>query len=185
MSHICIYDYQNPIPEKLFDELFSLMLLSFPPDERRTKAEHYAEFSRPPFHSLCCIEDGLQGFMSYWDFGSFVYLEHFAVQPSLRGKGLGFSLMQQLRSHIGNRTLVLEAEPPELNEKAARRVGFYNRLGFSVNEYTYYQPPITDDQPPVRLIIMSAPERLSPQQFAEIRGTIYRDAYEISEDWTP
>lgn len=183
MNDITIYGGGNPPPAELFDTLFGLMERSFPACERRTKAEHLAEFERPQFRSLCYCPDGkLAGFMNYWDMGDFVYLEHFAVSPELRGKGIGAALAEELKG-LSRSMIVLEAEPPEQSETAKRRTGFYERLGFYFNPYDYVQPPISKKQPPVPLRLMTYPKALSESEYVKIRGELYARVYRISGDF--
>ncbi|MGN1421877.1 MAG: GNAT family N-acetyltransferase [Oscillospiraceae bacterium] len=185
MDNINIYSRKRPMTREHFARLFEIMEYSFPEDERRDFEEQFGEFSKPFFHSMCYEPDGIAGFMNYWDLGSFVYLEHFAVARELRGNGLGARLMDEFFSLIGGRPVILEAEPPELNETARRRVAFYERLGFSLNPHEYYQPPYKPGGRPVRLVIMSAPKALSEEEFFRARTVLYRDAYEVGEFYSP
>lgn len=183
MKNIMIYGIDNPIPRELFTRLFEIMEYSFPKDERRDPEEHYAEFTKPPFRSLIQEEnEKIAGFMNYWQLDGFTYLEHFAVAREQRGRGLGSELMEKL-CKIAECPIILEVEPPELSEAAVRRIGFYKRLGFHLNEFEYYQPPYHKGERPVRLMIMSRPYPLSEEQFAKIKSSLYRDAYETDEDF--
>ncbi len=180
-----IFDRDNPIPEALFDEMFSLIELSFPSDERRKKAEHLAEFDSKFFRSLCLYGEKLVGFLNLWDFSDFVYIEHFAVDPQLRGNGTGTAIMKKALELNRGRTKVLEAEPPELSKTAFRRIGFYKRLGFIPNPMEYWQPPITASEPPVKLSLLSMPDLLSESEYTAIKGTIYCKVYKVPENWSP
>lgn len=178
MNNVTIYSAQNPMPRELFTRLFAIMEYSFPKDERRDFDEQFAEFGKPLFRSLVREDnDNISGFMNYWQLDGFVYLEHFAVAKELRGHGLGSKLMEKLCA-VADCPIILEAEPPELSETAAHRIGFYKRLGFFLNNYEYYQPPYHKGEKPVRLMIMSKPAPLSEEQFTKIKNTLYRDAYE-------
>ena len=74
----------------LFDASFSLYESSFPPNERRTRADHLLALQDADFLPLGALEDGrLLADVFVWQTEAFVYLEHFAVQPSLRGQGTG------------------------------------------------------------------------------------------------
>lgn len=183
MNNVTIYSIEKTMPRELFTRLFAIIEYSFPKDERRSFDDHFAEFTKPLFRSLVWEEDGsIVGFMNYWQLNGFVYLEHFAVSKELRGRGLGSRLMEKL-CEATNCPIVLEVEPPELSEAAVRRIGFYNRLGFHLNEYEYFQPPYHKDEKPVRLMIMSRPSPLSEERFAEVRSSLYRDAYETDESF--
>ncbi len=179
MEDIVIYNKNNMIESSVFDELFSLLTLSFPPSERRNHAEHLAEFDNAEFNSICYIPDGLKSFLNYWHFGDFIYIEHFAVLPELRGQGTGSALMKVLRSLVGELPLVLEAEPPADSDIAARRIAFYERLGFVLNGYEYIQPAMMEGEEAIPLVIMSLPDRLSESEYIKIRDRLYRDVYKI------
>lgn len=183
MNYIVIYSGANPMPRELFTQLFEIMEYSFPRDERRDFEDHLNEFRNPRFHSLVHTQNGkIAGFMNYWQLTDFVYLEHFATARELRGQGLGSALMDVLRETVKH-PIILEVEPPELSETAIRRIGFYNRLGFHLNEYEYYQPPYHEGEPPVPLMIMSSPAPLLKDEFNKVKMSLYREAYEISESF--
>ena len=184
MNRITIYSQNDPMPRELYSRLYKILEYSFPPDERRDFEEQYSEFNNSFFRSMTAWNDNeIAGFMNYWDLGDFVYLEHFAVAPELRGNGLGTLLMGELHRVTENRPIILEAEPPEQSETALRRTEFYKRLGFFINPYKYFQPPYRSGDSPVRLVIMSSPRRLSREEFTLMQTALYRDAYQT--DWDP
>lgn len=181
--NVTIYSGANLPPPEIFDSLFELMEQSFPACERRTRAEHWAEFRRPQFHSLCyCPKGMIAGFMNYWEMEDFLYLEHFAVSPELRGKGIGAELAEELKK-LARGLIVLEAEPSEQSDMAQRRTRFYERLGFSVNPYDYLQPPISANQPPVPLRLLTYPRAVSQEEYLRIRDGLYTKVYRIGSDW--
>lgn len=184
MNNITIYSKKNPMSRGQFSRLFELMEYSFPQNERRDFKEQFEEFQKPLFRSLVLSEnDKIIGFLNYWELSELIYIEHFAIDRTLRGKGLGTGLVGKFREITENRPAVLEAEPPELNDTAFRRVEFYKRLGFRLNDYGYLQPPYRAGETPVRLVIMSSPNALSPEEFERARSTIYREAYETDESF--
>ena len=72
--------------------------------------------------------------------------------------------------------VVLEVELPEDSLKK-RRIGFYERHGFTFNEYPYIQPPMGEDRHEIPLRIMSAPEPLSQDEFQSVRTELYKSVY--------
>ena len=72
--------------------------------------------------------------------------------------------------------VVLEVELPEDSLKK-RRIGFYERHGFTFNEYPYIQPPMGEDRHEIPLRIMSAPEPLSEDEFQSVRTELYESVY--------
>ena len=64
-----------------FDAVFRLLARSFPAGERRDKAGQRALLADSAYHIdiLRAPSGGVQALMASWDFGGFVFFEHFAV----------------------------------------------------------------------------------------------------------
>lgn len=162
-----------------FDPVFSLMEQAFPPCERRNR-EGQLRVAKHPAYSYRILEDEqgeFLGFLAVWHFGSFRFAEHFAVNEKTRGMGIG---SQALRRWLEEEDTpaVLEVEFPE-TDIARRRIGFYQRLGFVLNEFPYLQPAMQSGQPPVPLKIMSWPGSLSEAEFEPIKQTVYTQVYGV------
>ncbi len=185
MEQIVIYNYKAPISEDTFNDIYQLIVSSFPNTERRSRDGHLGEFSIPYFSSLCYQPDGVKALMNYWEFDEFIFLEHFAVSEQLRGKGIGSSMMSELQKLSGNKPIVLEAEPPQCDEIAARRIMFYKRLGFTVNDYEYWQPALQPDELPIQLVLLTSNGALSFEDFIRIKETLYKYVYEVDVNNTP
>ena len=142
---------------------------SFPPEERRPYAspEAMAAFMAAPERDMDALvavdrEGGVAGFLTYWRFPAFHYVEHLAVRREARGAGTGAALVKALAARCGGRIL-LEVERPELMDSeeeadtARRRIGFYRRLGLRPHpEVRYVQPPYAPGLPGVELMLMTS-----------------------------
>ena len=149
------------VQHPLFDASFTLYESSFPPNERRTREDHLLALQDTDFLPLGAVEDGrLLADVFIWKTEAFVYLEHFAVQPSLRGQGTGSRILSQLLQE--QRPLILEIEPPE-DALTSRRKAFYERNGLQAQPYAHVQLPFQGGGPIVPLVIM-ADRALSPAQ---------------------
>ena len=118
-----------------------LLIDSFPPEEYR-QLEQLREYTDRTgnFHNNIIFDDDLPvGFITYWDFDSFYYVEHFATNPALRNGGYGKRTLEYLCNYL-KRPIVLEVERP-VEEMAKRRISFYQRQGFTLWEKDYCQPP--------------------------------------------
>ena len=158
-----------------FDKMFDIMEKSFPADERRPKDEQKKLFENPLYKVYCVKE--MKAFMAVWEFDAFVFLEHFAVSPEYRNEGLGGKMLTALKER-NNKKICLEVEPPE-TENAKRRISFYKRNGFYLNEYPYVQPPISKGKKPVPLMIMTLGAAIEECEFEEIKHTLYKEVYKI------
>lgn len=129
-------------------------------------------------YHLCVVEnDGtMLGILAYWSFDKVVYIEHFAVCKELRNKGLGGAVLDKFLSlqPIGTQ-VVLEAELPD-NPLAQRRIEFYQRHGFCLNNYEYLQPPYHSGGEPLPMVLMSL-RPLGKNDFEKIRDTLYNKVY--------
>ncbi len=93
------------------------------------------------------------------------FLWYFAVQPGLRGQGLGSRLYRDVLARLGPqaRALIFDLEDPDQmespagKEQALRRVAFYQRLGARVLGGIEYIQRCADHLPPLRLLLMIHP----------------------------
>ncbi len=133
---------------------------AFPADERRDFAAWLQLLEHEPaFHALAIYQDEtFAGFISFWQWEHWRYGEHFAVDATLRGGGIGAEAFQQFLQ-MDSRPLIGEVELPT-DSIAQRRIAFYERLGLVAHpDYAYIQPPYSPDKSalPLLLITYNAP----------------------------
>ena len=158
----------------LFEASLSLLEAAFPPEERRFRADHIRFLQKPDFHCCALTEDGsFCGILFYWEAEAFLFLEHFAMLPHLRGQGLGakaLSLLKGLRKPV-----ILEIEPP-CDGMTKRRYGFYRRNGFEMNPYFHLQAKLREaDEPDVELKVLSFPRVLTETEYRAFYACMLRD----------
>lgn len=160
-----------------FDGVFRIMEKSFPIDEFRTYEEQKALMDNNLYsiYGNYGENGGVKAFIAVWEFSEFVYVEHFAVDPDCRNGGLGGKILHALMSQT-DKPVCLEVEPPE-TEMAERRINFYRRNGFFLNEYPYMQPAISKGRNPLPLMIMTTGSSISQEKFQDIRDTLYKEVY--------
>lgn len=166
------------LKKEQFDSLYHLMEVSFPIDEYRTYEEQKELFDDPRYRVYVLRdEEEIKAFIALWEFATFYFIEHFAVNPKFRNAGLGSAILKELTGEL-TKAVCLEVEPPA-EEMARRRIGFYERNGFFLNEYPYSQPPISEGRKEIPLQIMTSEGRVSREQFGEIKHTLYREVYHL------
>lgn len=133
---------------------------SFPANERREYRDerHLAEFIKMKggkFHAFCAKDGDLFiGFLSYWNFEGYTYVEHFAVSPEQRGKRIGTLMLKHLFKEV-NENVLVEVEHPDSDE-SRRRITFYEKNGFRIRtEFNYVQPPYSPGKEPVSMLLMT------------------------------
>lgn len=172
----------TPVKEQQFDPVSRLMEISFPPDERRPYKEQKELLKQPQYTVYTVQEDthapDIKAFLAVWQFASFAFLEHFAVNPDCRCSGVGSAALKELIGLLPV-PLCLEAEPPS-DALSSRRIGFYQRNGFYVNEYYYVQPPISNGKNPLPLLLLTYGAPVTTEEFRMIRNTLYQTVYHCS-----
>ncbi|HJB74875.1 MAG TPA: GNAT family N-acetyltransferase [Candidatus Eubacterium faecale] len=160
-----------------FDALYKIMEESFPKDEIRAYSDQAALFDRSEFFAYGVKDESgkLKAFITFWHLNGFTFGEHFAVDPNERGAGLGAKILAEVLKTDGRR-FCLEVELPE-TETAKRRIGFYERMGFTLNDFEYCQPPLGKDRKAVALKIMSTGGKLTQAEFEKVKAEIYINVY--------
>ncbi|NLJ90471.1 MAG: GNAT family N-acetyltransferase [Clostridiales bacterium] len=164
---------------KDFDRLYEIMEMSFPMDEYRSYQDQKALLRESSYYIYVVYdeESEIKAFMAIWDFDKFVFIEHFAVNPAYRNNGVGEAMLREMVRMLG-KTVCLEVEPPD-TDIASRRIGFYKRNNFVLNNYPYIQPALGEGRSEIPLIIMTSPSEVDEETFEEIKENLYRRVYKI------
>lgn len=152
-------DYR-PLSEKDLADFLRIYEISFPVDERRlyNGTEGLKQFilsRQGKFNILGAYSgDTLIGFITYWKFPDYHYIEHFAIDPSMRGANIGGEMLDGFIADHSDRILI-EVEHPT-DDLTRRRIAFYERHGFRTRPETeYIQPPYGPDQEGMPLLLMT------------------------------
>ena len=146
-----------------FEEFFQLYQSGFPIFEQRTRERQEAVLADPDYFCWALMEEGaFAGLMGLWEEENFLYVEHFAIRPGLRGQSLGSRALEQLSGR--GKPVVLEIDPPE-DEVSRRRQGFYERAGFHANPWPHIHPPYRAERSGHPLVVMTCPEPWSRDQY--------------------
>lgn len=160
-----------------FPALYALMQLSFPPAETRTYEGEYALLSRPDYRVLVVFSDEIiQAFIAEWRLDGFCYVEHFAVNPAIRGKGLGTEVFG---TYLAESTLpvVIEVDDADTQE-AKRRIAFYERLRMHTSEIRYQQPKLRITVDAVSLRLMVYPAGVTEDALLRMKEHIFASVYQ-------
>ena len=156
-----------------FDRVYTIMERSFPPEEYRPYDAQKALLSDPAYTIWCAREETeILGFAAVWELEGWLFLEHLAVAPERRNRGVGAALL----GFLAGKRCCLEAEPPE-TEIARRRIGFYERNGFFLNDYPYTQPSLGQGRSPVPLNLMTTGSAVTPEEFQKLKALLYARVY--------
>ncbi|MEG2514356.1 MAG: GNAT family N-acetyltransferase [Bacteroidaceae bacterium] len=161
----------------LYDFVEQLLTSAFPENEHRELITQ-REFTdhNPLFHVHVIFDDSTPiGFISYWDFTDFYYVEHFAIAAEQRNHKYGERVLEQLKENLG-RPIVLEVEAPT-DSLSERRINFYQRLGFTLWQNEYLQPPYRKGDESLPMFIMAHGNLIPEKDFQQIKETLYKEVY--------
>lgn len=168
MEQIRVQSKSHP----LWNQFWDIYINSFPIEEQRTTSHQQDALVAEHYHLICYLNDNeLIGFIAYWKFDTYLYIEHFAIAPTQRNGGIGGKILDQFISQT-TKKVIIEIEPLD-NEMAKRRCGFYSRHGFMPNPYLHplpkYQPTAHND---MNLLVMSYPEMIEQQCYDQFRSDL-------------
>lgn len=176
MVHFHVCDSRR---NTFFPEILDLYNDSFPIDERRSKMGLSSLFDkRIAFRCLALSEKShFLGFIIFWEFQNFAFVEHFAIMPTERGKSYGTQALNKIMKAL-SKPIVLEVELPE-TENAKRRIAFYENLNFNLCKNPYAQPAYNPESESVPMYLMCSNEKFLEDNFDFVKKQIYKEVYSI------
>lgn len=157
------------------DEIWGIYINSFPENERRSYKNQKEIMNNPLYFIKPILKDNLIGFIATWELSKFTFIEHYALKDDERGKGYGTKFLENFVNQ-NRKLIILEVEIPNTKD-AMRRIEFYKKLSFHLNEFEYYQPALNENTSKIPLMIMSYPYKLKKEQFISIRDELYKQVY--------
>ncbi len=170
----------TPPSSALLERIFPILDESFPPEifyGYHRLAQNVLEKST--FHVVEHQADGRTvACLCYFDLPPFYFIEYLATDPQYRSGGIGGRMIDWLKAQ--GRPVVLESEPPH-DEICRRRIAYYQRKGFRMQDYDYIMPPMGPGKRPEPMLLMSTVD-LSRRQLEELERTLYHDVYRLPAD---
>lgn len=156
-----------------FAPVWEVYKTSFPINEQRT-VEHQTTAFADQRHQFLVYHEGdlFLGFLGIWDFDDYAYIEHFAINPELRGSGWGSRILGEYQQNAG-KTIILEIDEVK-DDISIRRERFYRNLGWVSNPYKHelhkYQPEHHTD---ALLQIMTYPEAIDEKTYRRFNDDLH------------
>jgi len=162
--------------DETFGQAWRIYVESFTDFERRSFLEQRQVMLNPRYRFSAILDRSeVVGVLGCWELSGFCFIEHFAVSSSHRSSGYGRRVIQLLQRQVQGPVL-LDVEPFGTDLFAARRVTFYNRLGFNYCGKAVTLPPYVGKvTAPSNL--MSWPMPLGREACAQALSTIEREIY--------
>ena len=163
----------------LYGKALELYGISFPFHEQRERPSQDRILCDSEYHFSLVHEGGdFVALVLFWETEDFIYIEHLAVLPEMRGHGYG----QRTLGYLGKKgkTLILEIDPPS-DSISERRKGFYLRCGFRENPFRHIHPPYHEGYDGHELALMTYPRTISDELYGSflsyLRTRVMADAF--------
>jgi len=155
-----------------FNQAWQLYEEAFPPEERRS-LNYQSRIMKNANYNFDVVlnQDQCIGFLLWWDLENYKYIDHFATSISQRNQGFGRLILEKFISNT-NETILLEVELPNTRINK-RRIKFYERIGFKLNQHYYEIPSSQEGQSPLQLLLMSYPSYLSTKDVEQFVKTCH------------
>lgn len=149
-----------------YEKFQRLYVSSFPIFEQRTESQQNYAFESSQYH-LFEYWDGdiFVGFISCWEFGSQIYIEHLAVDTTLRGKGYGSRMLDSFVAS-SPKTVILEIDPI-VDDISRARLRFYERCGFRQNGFRHRHPAYRQGYQHHPLVVLSSGRQITPDEYED------------------
>ena len=152
--------------DRYFAEFWKIYSASFPLNERRVSNQQTDVFKKQEYQfDSYLLDNHVIGFIAYWTTADFIYIEHLAIAPEFRSKGLGRAI---LKPFIESEAIpvILEIEPI-INDLTRRRLKFYESLGFVQYAHPHYQPPYHTSDQPLHLVLLTYPNQIDEDLYRQ------------------
>ncbi len=173
--------YIDSCDHDLFGAFWKLHGTSFPIFEQRTLALQKLAFDNGKQYRLLAFVKGddFLGFISYWEFDTYCYVEHFAISATLRGKGYGSNVLDKFIADVGK--MVLLEIDPVIDAVSEARLRFYKRCGFVENRYQHRHPAYREGYEPHSLMVLTTKRGITEEEYEKFS----RDLIDLVMKGTP
>lgn len=165
---------------KDFDAFYEILTHYFPAKEVKEYAYLKTLFETNAAQAIVQKEgEQIVGGLCYMEVEDFVFIDYLVIIESHQGNKQGEKILQYFKNKI-NKPIVLEVEHPE-DEISKRRISFYQRQGFILNNYQYVIPPVRSLKYAISFLLMTYPTSLSEDAYTNMYPRILKTVYGIDE----
>ena len=156
-----------------FSAVDALYVKAFPWHEQREPAAKQQAL-RDPRYALEAWFDGelFIGLSGCWQFAGYSYIEHLAIDDTLRSRGYGKQLLAQILTRAP--LTILEIDPLT-SEIAHKRLRFYQSMGFHANAWAHRHPTYHQGIDDHELLVLSYPQPIDAAQYQQFARDLGRE----------
>lgn len=162
-----------------FDRFYQILSNNFPTKEIK-EYNYMKDTFYAGLYQVLTLKDNDQivGIMSFYQHDDFRFIDYFAIDGSLKGKGMGSKMLQYF-INLDDKMVILEVEHPE-DEQSKRRIAFYQRNGLYLNnQFEYFVPPVRNLKHRLYFHLMSSKRKINNIEFEKYYPQILKMVYGI------
>ena len=162
-----------------FDRFYQILSNNFPTKEIK-EYNYMKDTFYAGLYQVLTLKDNDQivGIMSFYQHDDFRFIDYFAIDGSLKGKGMGSKMLQYF-INLDDKMVILEVEHPE-DEQSKRRIAFYQRNGLYLNDrFEYFVPPVRNLKHRLYFHLMSSKRKINNIEFEKYYPQILEMVYGI------
>lgn len=162
-----------------FDRFYQILSNNFPAKEIK-EYNYMKDTFHAGLYQVLTLKDNDQivGIMSFYQHDDFRFIDYFAIDGSLKGKGMGSKMLQYF-INLDDKMVILEVEHPE-DEQSKRRIAFYQRNGLYLNDqFEYFVPPVRNLKHRLYFHLMSSKRKINNIEFEKYYPQILKMVYGI------
>lgn len=183
-------DYPDIKQLKNDDTLWNIYQDSFPYDEKesvdiiiKTILQKKGIIIRACCIENYCVDEDTIGFafIHFLKKTNVKFLVYLAVSKIMQNHGIGSQLLSEIKKLKNTDMIIAEVDDPDTSkdqiefENRKSRLKFFERNGFIKLKQAYWQPPVSNEKQPVKMILMSYGNKLYSAE--EIVRMIYVQKY--------
>lgn len=162
-----------------FDRFYQILSNNFPTKEIK-EYNYMKDTFYAGLYQVLTLKDNDQivGIMSFYQHDDFRFIDYFAIDGSLKGKGMGSKMLQYF-INLDDKMVILEVEHPE-DEQSKRRIAFYQHNGLYLNDqFEYFVPPVRNLKHRLYFHLMSSKRKINNIEFEKYYPQILKMVYGI------
>lgn len=168
-------DYLTVNDTDLLHGVWDIYLESFPLTERRSFENIQACMQGEHCKVVAYHMDGVViGFLIFWEYEEFIYIEFFATNPQMRNSGNGSFILRDFVEEHGSKPLILEIDEMS-DDISKRRCGFYMREGFVLNPFVHRPPAYNDPNVNLDMHIMTFRNEITEEQYKDFNHLLIHE----------
>lgn len=176
MDFIRIYNKKN----KYWKAIWNIYEESFPIFEQRTIGNQEEVLKDDRYNCVAVLDkDFVVGIIFYWKWDNYKYIEHLAIEKSLRGRNYGSKILEKI--YDDGEFVILEIDPP-VDKISLKRLKFYENKSFRLQEFNHVHPPYRKEFKGHKLKVMSYNKNLSLNEYNNFNDFLRNTVMKYSQD---